>query len=554
MTLPPPTLLNDDQMSRFIVDGYLILTSDVPPEVHQRIDERLVGLLHGEANPGNNILPAVPEMHAVLNCSVVRGALQSVLGTDYILHPHRFVHNNEPGSIDEGKPKVGLGSHTFVGWHQDSHSPLARPRHHFCHYAMVLYYPQDTPIEMGPTQLIPGTHMFKSYNESDILRGIPAAGPAGTCVLVHFDIVHGGSLNTSTRTRNMAKFVFARCSEPTAIPSWASSRDEWIAPQVVDTPWSFGPVWRRHWDWYHGRRRMVIPTDSYATRDTSGNAETLEELRDALRATDVQAQLATIQRIGEHGGTDAARLLTEQFARGEPFRSAAIYAFSNTDTDTISFLVDRLAGLQRGIESGEIQDGWNEMAVVMEDDAYAVAAIGKPAVTPLVRLLNACESDSNSTWLRINVAFALGEMGEDAAEAMPELISLLKDRSHAVVRTALDAIGQVRVGSHAALPEIRRLMLDDNFPESWHIPLFRQWTGLNQVRTNAVLTLLRMDNEAAHAEEWLGQALDDKCGYIGGFGVEFMLRTGNVCAYRAAIEYLSRHRWDSTLEIGKRTF
>ncbi len=120
-----PKLLSVDQVRRFITDGFLVLSPDVPASVHERIDERLLWMVHKESNPGNNVLPMVPEMYEVLNSSVIRGALASVLGPDYVLHPHRFVHNNEPGKIDEsGAARVGEGSRSFVGWHQDDHSPL----------------------------------------------------------------------------------------------------------------------------------------------------------------------------------------------------------------------------------------------------------------------------------------------------------------------------------------------------------------------------------------------------------------------------------------------
>ena len=58
------------------------------------------------------------------------------------------------------------------------------------------------------------THRNRRLTESDYARGFQAAGPAGTCVLVHFDIAHGGSLNLSQQTRYMVKFVFVRTREP----------------------------------------------------------------------------------------------------------------------------------------------------------------------------------------------------------------------------------------------------------------------------------------------------------------------------------------------------
>ena len=52
---------------------------------------------------------------------------------------------------------------------------------------------------------------------------------------------------------------------------------------------------------------------------------------------------------------------------------------------------------------------WNEGAILMEDAAHALAAVGTPAVAPLVNALNA-----PSEWVRNNAAFALGEMDSHA--------------------------------------------------------------------------------------------------------------------------------------------
>ena len=68
MTLAPltadPILLIDDQVRRFITDGYLQLDCRVPADVHASIYAKLQWILHEEGNPGNNILPAVPEISA----------------------------------------------------------------------------------------------------------------------------------------------------------------------------------------------------------------------------------------------------------------------------------------------------------------------------------------------------------------------------------------------------------------------------------------------------------------------------------------------------------
>ena len=539
-----PKLLADEQVRRFITDGFLILSPDVPELVHQRIDERLLWMVHNENNPGNNVLPMVPEMYDVLNCSVVHGALASILGWDYALHPHRFVHNNEPGKIDEsGVAKVGAGSASFVGWHQDDHSPLSRPRHHYPRYAMILYYPQDTPVERGPTQLIPATHFSSTHSNEDKMRGLQAAGPAGTCVLAHFDIVHGGSLNTSDRTRNMAKFVFARCSEPVS-PSWDNRVSEWISPAEHLSPVENDTVWRHQWEWLSGRKPTLAPTNLLEPGELSA-------VIDQYDSRHLQRNIDAANQLGCSDSLEAINALLSLLVDEEPLRQAAIYSLANIGAAAVKPLSSHLESIAEELELAGEPCGWNEGAVVMEDFAYALAAIGGLAVPELVSLLQ-----SSNEWVRINAVFALGEMGAQASAAIPSLIKLLHDESHSVVRTALDAIGQIRVGSSAALPEIKRLLASprSSFPESWTAPQRRKWACLDQVRLNAVMALLRMGAEANGAEVWLGEFLDDDCGYVGGFGIEYLLRRNSAAAQDAVIDYLYRHRWDNTLRVGVRTY
>ena len=83
------TLLNDNEIGRFIADGFLILRSDVDSALHDRIERRLREVDAEESWHGNNILPRIPELHEVLQCSVVRGALVSLLSLIHISEPTR---------------------------------------------------------------------------------------------------------------------------------------------------------------------------------------------------------------------------------------------------------------------------------------------------------------------------------------------------------------------------------------------------------------------------------------------------------------------------------
>ena len=78
---------------------------------------------------------------------------------------------------------------------------------------------------------------------------------------------------------------------------------------------------------------------------------------------------------------------------------------------------------------------WNEMAVVMEDEAYALAATGKQAITNVLPLLK-----YEDPWIQINAIFILGEIGYESEEVVEAISKLLDSPHQQVVRQALDTL------------------------------------------------------------------------------------------------------------------
>ena len=111
-------------------------------------------------------------MRHVLNSPEV-GALLSVLGPGYLEHPHRYCHPLGPvrdiPSDDEVEHRLRNNCH----WH----TPMGHPRQHYMRYART-YYPQDSPVELGPTHVIPGTQYNRGLDE-DRANTLPVAGRAG---------------------------------------------------------------------------------------------------------------------------------------------------------------------------------------------------------------------------------------------------------------------------------------------------------------------------------------------------------------------------------------
>lgn len=121
-------LLNDDQMQDFIVKGFVTVQADFPRAFHESIRSSAESLFAIGGNPGNDILPGIPELAELFTHPAVAGALNSVLGPGYAMHAHRHCHWTPPN-----RP-----AHCH---HQDSNEDDRNVRHHRPRWAMAFYYP-----------------------------------------------------------------------------------------------------------------------------------------------------------------------------------------------------------------------------------------------------------------------------------------------------------------------------------------------------------------------------------------------------------------------------
>ena len=522
-------LLSDDQVREFIANGFLRITPDVEGGLHKDIDALLRYAVEQESWYGNNILARIPKMHQVLNCSAVRGALTSIAGPDYYLHPHRAVHTSTPVESgaetltpDADGPRMGNGSRAGSGWHQDAQSPLSRARHHLPRYVIGFYFPHDTPVRMGPTRLQAGSHL---YSHPVAPRGVVLDDiRAGTFFLLHFDMVHAGFPNHTDKTRYMVKFVFARTRHPTK-PSWRNSEATWQRPTNCIPDFDVPAAWSHIWNWMRGS----------TTPPTNGRP-----IDDGLVCRDCEDQALRLQCIYAAAGPDQVaslerRLLT---SAGQNKHERALAR----DDDGRPLPRDDTRGFPRR---------WNERAVVMEDAAYALAACGLPAMPTLQGLLA-----HRDPWIRINAAFALGELGPAAEECVPQLAALLRDPHSQVVRQTLDALGAIGEGLAPALPEVERLLTQPT-PEWQEAQVTRGWAAEDQVRMNAASVLLNAVGAGEHLgaiERIATASLGDRNGYVSAIATEVLTRIGTPTAHAAAIRFLAERRWDDTLRVRVKPF
>ena len=524
----PGIKLSDEQIRTFICDGILVIDSGVPSEINQQIFDKIQWNNNHEFNMGNNVLPRVPELQQVLDSPRIHGALESVLGIDYILHPHRFMHASEPLDAEtcsaelvgsEHAPTMGKGSSGSSAWHQDSQSPLSRARYHVPRYAMILYFPQDTPLERGPTRVIPGTHLQAGLLGSDSQYAFVCDHvKAGTCFLIAFDIAHAAFPNKTEMSRYMFKFVFVRAHNPSG-PSWDGGLVTWSEPHSRRGRYCHTRAWNYIWDWMRGERFSSLPA-------TESN---IEALVSNLNGDDPESGLNAVYELASIG-SEAIDPLVKSL---------------------LEYSGQELRPYRKNIK--EISEAfhpreWNEGAYALQDEAYALGAMGEPALDVLINLLQ-----SEDKWIKINAAFALGEIGEPAVPAIPILIKQLEDDHHQVIRVSLDALACIGGDVRDALPTIRKLLTTSN--SAWQeVPVGRGWTGENQLRMNAMLLLLTSDIAASEIEDLLIGTFQDPNGYVPALAIEALVQDGTPAGVRAALDFLKTRRWDDTLANERRVF
>ena len=388
--------LTDDQMRTFIRDGYITVRPNLPREYHDEMFAKVDEVFQTEGNPGNNLLPRIPELQLLYDDPVTRGALAGIMGDDYYLEPHRFVHFNQPHSKGQTL-------------HKDS---FTRRRHH-TRWLVTFYYPQDTPLEMGPTGVVPGTQYTNVIPEDSYDREIGAAGDAGRIVIANYDIVHRGMPNHTDRKRYMVKFLFNRMGEPTA-PSWDNNDAEW-----GDDDDEYGGLLSHAWDWFRA--------------DTNG--------ADNNNGGSVDALIAALSGDSEPAAFDAAYTLG---AIGEPAVGPLIDTMRAGSADNWYNDKDRLRRVP-----GQMENSANA--------SYALTAMGTPAVPALIDTMAAAEE-----WDKALAAETLGDIGLGARDAMQPLNEASRDRHPAVRSQAVEALGQVAQGTSDAVPALIDALSDED--------------------------------------------------------------------------------------------
>ncbi len=214
------SLLSSTQMATFAARGFLRFDGIIPDAINKRFladighvppDEISSPMAHYAKVMQSSTIPivragtplanayskgsALDELFAVPTLS---GAIKSLVGQAPIFD-HHFLHITFPPAF---YPKnAPVAQHT----HQDSTIDIRK-----AFDVQVMYFPHEVTADMGGTRFVPGSHL-RIVSEASIGRYQNIAGqqhmvcPAGTVLLIHMGIWHGGGANQSDRVRYMFK-------------------------------------------------------------------------------------------------------------------------------------------------------------------------------------------------------------------------------------------------------------------------------------------------------------------------------------------------------------
>ena len=425
-------LLSDEGMREFIRKGYITFEADMPAGFHETIFERTEHVMETAGNPGNNVVAVIPELQQVLDHPKVTGTLSSILGAGYELNTRRYCHRRP------------LGAEAQSPLHRDGRNEGHRTRR-----CQAFYYPQDTTVELGPTNVVPGSHYYNHEPDAEVGEETPFCGAAGSITIVHYDLWHRRSEKTGDGQRFMYKFLFMRMEEPIS-PTWDSNNISW--PEADDRR---NGIWKTMWEWSAGG-------NGNGSHGAGGGniGELVERLEDANETTSFQAAYS----LAAMGVRAVPELIVQLSSDSEDVRRSAGYGLAAIGAAAVPAL-EEAAGAERAETRAAAVDALGDM--------------GRPAA-PAIGTLQAALRDENID-VRMYAAYALSNVGDAAATAIPSLIDALEDSEDGVVLDSLLALAKLGTQAAEAVPRLARYLHHEN----------------RYVRAKAVLALRRIATKEA---------------------------------------------------------
>ena len=335
------------------------------------------GMAQGAASQGaaphikviaDNLRQRIPDVEALLRSPTIDGAITSILGENWQNYPHDFIH--ESSANDQF-------------FHQDGNLPWNDRGHYRSHrpdWAMLLYYPQPTGSESGPTEVLPGTQYWTNdyelpngtWHRGDPLgRDLPPFDPrtasiqerdahiqktadtwgvpnlerrklevpCGGAILASYDLSHRGTRQQPEfdGRRFMYKFYLYRAEAPKKPSRSRKTR----TPPKIDSE-KIARIVECNWYWLNGESPNWESPRSGTTSDMLLNADT-----DAER-TQIAYELGLLANTDKSVRSDLISFISHE---REAVRRAAGYALGLVDSlsskDFDSLMSDDWAPVRR---------------------------------------------------------------------------------------------------------------------------------------------------------------------------------------------------------------
>ena len=196
-----PTL-TDSQVLEFCKQGYIVLEAVVPDEINQKTVAYLESF-EGDAIVTSSILEQDWFVEHVICNRSATGMIRSLLGRNFHLPVLMSLHRRNGPIMDP------------QSWHLDSNYRFGP----HLNYLYVFYYPQDTPPEMGPTEILPYSHFYRNQQRFmahlDNIRGaVKTSAPAGSIFITNFQIWHRAGKANGRGLRQLLKYFYWRTTPP----------------------------------------------------------------------------------------------------------------------------------------------------------------------------------------------------------------------------------------------------------------------------------------------------------------------------------------------------
>jgi hypothetical protein len=200
-----PELLTAEEMAQFVMDGYIEMDEPVPDELNAEVkndagnqprDARWTGL---DLNAFWDRSEAVQSVHKLPQFQRI---LKGLMGNEAIQN-HSWLHITP------------AGHRAAQQWHvdQDRSSVQLIGNDPWDFDILTLYFPHDVPREMGPTLILPGSHL-RSVSGRDLGRyknfvgQKHLSGPGGRIIFSHSLLWHCAQPNRSNESRYMFKIRY----------------------------------------------------------------------------------------------------------------------------------------------------------------------------------------------------------------------------------------------------------------------------------------------------------------------------------------------------------